>query len=203
MAKYSKDKIQAALKAKGYVFFEDVANKGLDLNIVGVRNSDTGKKVTNAFDDVITVSYKKDGQWIYKEWMNTTDPGTKGVKEYKNAKGVARLVPGQYRSSHNIGLHQGKYEALKQAKAVKVYRDFNKDMVYDESKIQEGVFGINIHKAGADSTYVENWSEGCQVFKKSADFDEFMVIIRNSKDIHGNSFTYTLIESSDLKVDVL
>ena len=59
MAKYSKDKIQAALKAKGYVFFEDVANKGLDLNIVGVRNSDTGKKVTNAFDDVITVSYKK------------------------------------------------------------------------------------------------------------------------------------------------
>jgi hypothetical protein len=72
-------------------------------------------------------------------------------------------------------------------------------MIYDELKIQEGVFGINIHKAGADSTYVENWSEGCQVFKKSADFDEFMVIIRNSKDIHGNSFTYTLIESTDLK----
>jgi hypothetical protein len=64
MAKYSKDKIQAALKAKGYVFFEDAANKGLDLNIVGVRNSDTGKKVTNAFDDVITVSYKKDGAWV-------------------------------------------------------------------------------------------------------------------------------------------
>ena len=59
-------------------------------------------------------------------------------------------------------------------------------------------FGINIHKAGADSTYVENWSEGCQVFKKSADFEEFMTIVRKSKDIHGNSFTYTLIESSDI-----
>jgi hypothetical protein len=32
------------------------------------------------------------------------------------------------------------------------------------------------------------------VFKKSADFDEFMDIIRDARDIHGNSFTYTLIE---------
>ncbi len=65
-------------------------------------------------------------------------------------------------------------------------------------KIQEGVFGINIHKAGADSTYVENWSEGCQVFKRAKDFDEFMAICRKAKDIHGNSFTYTLIETKDI-----
>jgi hypothetical protein len=79
-----------------------------------------------------------------------------------------------------------------------VFRDANKDMTYDEKKISEGVFGINIHKAGADSTYVENWSEGCTVFKKSADFDVFMDIIRKAKDIHGNSFTYTLISTNDL-----
>lgn len=198
MPKYSKEKIEKALKTKGYAWFEDATNKGLDLNIVGVRNSDTGKKVTNVFDDVITVSYKKDGVWIYKEWANTTDPGTKGVKEYHNAAGVARLVPGQYRSSHTLGLHQGKYEALKQLNPVKVYRDANKDMNYDESKIQEGIFGINIHKAGVDSTYVENWSEGCQVFKKSADFDEFMKIAKESAKIHGSKFTYTLIESKDI-----
>jgi hypothetical protein len=198
MAKYSKEKIEAALKAKGHVFFEDAANKGYDLNIVGVRNSDTGKKVTNAFDDVITLSFKKDGAWVYKEWANTTDPGTKGVKEYHNAAGVARLVPGQYRSSHTLGLHQGKYEALKQLNPVKVYRDANKDMTYDETKIAEGVFGINIHKAGADSTYVENWSEGCQVFKKAADFEEFMAICRIAAKIHGAKFTYTLIESKDI-----
>jgi hypothetical protein len=198
MAKYSKEKIEGALKKKGYVWFEDAANKGLDLNIVGVRNSATGKAVTNAFDDVITVSYKKDGQWIYKEWMNTTDPGTKGVKEYKNAKGVARLVPGQYRSSHSIGLHQGKYEALKQLNPVKVYRDNDRNMTYDESKIDTGIFGINIHKAGVDSTFVENWSEGCQVFKRIADFEEFMTICRAAAKIHGNKFTYTLIESKDI-----
>jgi len=194
---YTREQIEGAVKAKGYVWFE--GEKDYDVNIVGVRNSATGQKVTNAFDDTITLSYKVGGQWKFHTWTCTTDPGKKGVMEYHNANGVARLVEGQYRGSHGIGLHQGKYEALRQAKNVKVYRDANKDLNYDENKIQEGVFGINIHKAGADSTYVENWSEGCQVFKRSKDFDEFMAIIRKSRDIHGNSFTYTLIESTDIK----
>ena len=198
MAKYTKEQIEKAVKVKGYAWFDDTSNKGYDLNIIGVRNSSTGKAVTNAFDDVITLSYKENGNWVYKEWMNTTDPGTKGVKEYHNAAGVARLVPGQYRGSHTIGLHQGKYEALKQQKPVKVYRDANKDMTYDESKIQEGIFGINIHKAGKDSTYVENWSEGCQVFKREADFNEFMTICKKAATVWGASFTYTLIESKDI-----
>ena len=199
MSCYTREQIEGAVKAKGYVYFEDVNNKGFDVNIIGVRNSSTGQKVTNAFDDCITLSYKENGEWKFHCWPATTDTGKKGVLEYHNAAGVARLVEGQYRGSHNIGLHQGKYEALRQAKNVKVYRDANKDLNYDENKIAEGVFGINIHKAGADSTYVENWSEGCQVFKKSADFEEFMKICRKARDTHGNSFTYTLIESSDIK----
>jgi hypothetical protein len=193
---YKKEQIENAVKTKGYAWFE---NGDYDVNIVGVRNSTTGNKVTNAFDDFLTISYKEGGQWKFHIWPATTEPGTKGVKEYHNADGVARLVEGQYRGSHTIRLHQGKYEALGQAKNVKVYRDANKDMVFDETKITEGVYGINIHKAGADSTYVENWSEGCQVFKKSADFETFMSICRKARDIHGNSFTYTLIESNDIK----
>ena len=196
---YTREQIEAVVKAKGYAWFDDAANKGFDVNIVGIRNSATGQVVTNAFDDTLTISYKENGQWKFHSWPATTDPGKKGVLEYHNAAGVARLVEGQYRGSHTIRLHQGKYEALGQAKNVKVYRDANKDLNYDENKIQEGLFGINIHKAGADSTYVENWSEGCQVFKKSADFEEFMKICRKSRDIHGNSFTYTLIESTDIK----
>ena len=196
---YTREQIEAAVKAKGYAWFDDASNKGFDVNIVGIRNSATGQVVTNAFDDTLTISYKENGQWKFHSWSATTDPGKKGVLEYHNAAGVARLVEGQYRGSHTIRLHQGKYEALGQAKNVKVYRDANKDLTYDETKIQEGIFGINIHKAGADSTYVENWSEGCQVFKKSANFEEFMTICRKSKDIHGNSFTYTLIESTDIK----
>jgi hypothetical protein len=195
---YTKEQIETAVKSKGHVWFEDTANKGYDVNIVGIRNTATGQKVTNAFDDYLTISYKENGQWKCHVWPATTDPGKKGVMEYHNKDGVARLVEGQYRGSHIIRLHQGKYEALGQDKPVKVYRDANKDMTYDENKITEGVYGINIHKAGADSTYVENWSEGCQVFKKSADFESFMKICRKSKDIHGNRFTYTLIETKDI-----
>jgi hypothetical protein len=195
---YTKEQIETAVKSKGYVWFEDTANKGYDVNIVGIRNAATGQKVTNAFDDYLTISYKENGQWKCHVWPATTDPGKKGVMEYHNKDGVARLVEGQYRGSHIIRLHQGKYEALGQDKPVKVYRDANKDMIYDENKITEGVYGINIHKAGADSTYVENYSEGCQVFKRAADFEEFMKICRKSKDIHGNRFTYTLIETKDI-----
>lgn len=195
---YTREQIEKAIKAKGYIWFEDAANKGFDVNIVGVRNSATGTKVTNVFDDHLTVSYKENGEWKYFIWAATTDPGKKGVMEYHNKDGVARLVPNQYRGSHTIRLHQGKYEALGQQKPVKVYRDANRDLNYDETKITEGIYGINIHKAGQDSQWVENWSEGCQVFKRVKDFDEFMKIAKKAAKIHGNSFTYTLIESKDI-----
>jgi hypothetical protein len=195
---YTREQIEKAVKGKGYAWFE--GTKDYDLNIVGVRNSTTGNKVTNLFDDKITVSYKLNGEWQFHVWNATTDPGKKGVMEYHNAAGVARLVEGQYRGSHSIGLHQGKYKALKQAKPVKVYRDPNRDMTYDETKIAEGIFGINIHRSSATgtSTYVENWSEGCQVFSTVTDFDKFMALCEKASVIHGNSFTYTLIESVDL-----
>jgi hypothetical protein len=120
-----------------------------------------------------------------------------------NKDGVAILKPGQYRGSHKIRLHQGKYEALGQQKPVKVYRDNNKDGKYDmiEENVDEGIFGINIHKAGRrvdGSTQIDKWSAGCQVFSKESDFNEFMEICRKARDIWGNSFTYTLIESNDI-----
>ena len=199
---YTREQIESALKSKGYKWFNDDANKSYDVNIVGVRNNtpSVAKKVTNVFDDHLTISFKDEkGVWQFYCWNATTDPGKKGVQQFSNKNGVARLVEGQYRGSHSLGLHQGKYEALRQAKPVKVWRDKNKDLIFDETIINEGIFGINIHKAGKDSTWVENWSEGCQVFKRVKDFDEFMKIVKKSSKIHGNSFTYTLINSTDIK----
>ena len=196
---FNKDQIEKSVKTKGYAWFEGA---NLDLNIVGVRNLVPGKKVTNVFDDWMTLSYKENGVWKFHQWACTTDPGTKGVKEFSNPNGVARLVAGQYRGSHAIGLHQGKYEALKQAKPVKVYRDKNKDMTFDEAIIQEGIFGINIHRSNpkTESEFVENWSEGCQVFKRVKDFNVFMEIVNKAAKITGNSFTYTLLNSTDITV---
>jgi hypothetical protein len=197
---YTKEQIKNAVEAKGYVWFDDEKNKGFDVNIVGIRNSSVGNTVTNVFDDYMTLSYKENGVWKFHQWAITTDPGTKAVKEFHNPNGVARVVPNQYRGMWAVGLHQGKYEAMRQVKPVKVFRDKNKDMTFNETVIQEGIFGINGHRSNptTESSYVENWSEGCQVFKRVKDFSEFMSIINKSKNIHGNSFTYTLLTSADI-----
>jgi hypothetical protein len=201
---YTREQIEAAVKTKGYVWFSDNSNKSYDVNIVGVRNSSTGNKVTNVFDDTLTISFKDEkGAWQFYLWSATTDPGKKSMLEWKKmgiTGGCARLVAGQYRSVWKIDKHQGKYDALCQRNGkVKVYRDSDLDLEYDEDKITEGIYGINIHKAGQDSTWVENWSAGCNVFKRVKDFDVFMKIVKASAKIHGNSFTYTLIESKDIK----
>ena len=193
--KYTAAQIKTAVISKGYKWFE---GKDYLLNIVGARNSETGQKVTNLFDDHITLTYTVNGEEKFHCWPATTDPGTKGVMKFGNKAGVARLVEGQYIDSHIMRLHAGKYEALGQNKPVKVFRDADRNMVYAEDRTQEGLFGINIHKAGADSTFVENWSEGCQVFKRSADFEEFMAICRKARTANGNKFSYTLIESNDV-----
>jgi len=177
--------LKATMAAKKYAFFE---NGEYNINIIGIRNSSTGNKVTNAFDDKLVVAYKLDGVWIVKEYPITTD----------NGGGTARLVCNQYRGSHAIGLHQGKYEALKQCGPVTVYRDYSKDGIYQTDKTETGVFGINIHKAGVDSTRVDDWSHGCQVFKRVADFNEFMLLAKKAATFHGNRFSYTLLESKDL-----
>lgn len=194
---YTREQVEVAVKAKGYAWFE--GEKDYDVNIVGIRNLQPSKHVTNVFDDTLTISYKKDGVWQFHEWAITTDPGKKAMLQYSNPKGVAILVPGQYRGSHMIGLHQGKYEALKQQRPVKVWRDKDKDMEYDWVDEDTGIFGINIHRSNplTESTYVENWSEGCQVFKRINQFNTFMDICRLARNIHGNSFTYTLLTSDD------
>jgi hypothetical protein len=199
---YTRQQIERAVKAKNYVWFEDSTNKGYDVNIVGVRLNipSVADKVTNVFDDCLTISYKDEkGVWQFYCWNATVDPGKKGVMQFSNKNGVARLVPGQYRGVWRIDKHQGKYDALCQRNGnVTVYRDKDKNMMFDETKTDTGMFGINIHKAGQDSTWVENWSEGCQVFKRVKDFDEFMKICRKSAKVHGNRFNYTLLESTDI-----
>jgi hypothetical protein len=202
---YTREQIEEAVKSKGYKWFEDHNNKGYDVNIVGIRNNATKGRVTNAFDDHITISYKVGGEWQFHCYKCTTDPGSHWVKNILSESGVAVLKPGQYRSSHKLRLHQGKYMALGQQKPVKVYRDNNLDNKYDlnENSLEEGIFGINIHRAtgrtGGTSTRVDKWSAGCQVIANNNDWHEFLDICQTAREIWGNSFTYTLIESKDIK----
>ena len=198
---YTREQVEAAVKAKGYKSFE---NGDLNVNIVGIRNMEAGERVTNKFDDHLTISYKIDGEWCYEIFNCTTDPGDDWMDKPMNEKGCAILVPGQYKGSHKLRLHQGRYLALGQQRSVKVYRDRDKDGKYDfdPSTIDEGLFGINIHRAtkhaGKTSTYVDKWSAGCQVIASNDDWHCFLDICQAARDAWSNNFTYTLLESTDL-----
>jgi hypothetical protein len=82
---YTREQIKKAVESKGYKWFNDDSNRGYDVNIVGVRNTSPAvyKKVTNVFDDFLTITFKDEkGVWQFYCWMATCDPGKKGVQRF-------------------------------------------------------------------------------------------------------------------------
>lgn len=196
---YTREQIEKAVLSKGYKWF---TGDNYDVNIVGVRKN-TANKVTNSFDDLVTISYKDEtGKWHFEAFPATTDPGIYWMNNLLNERGTAILVPGQYRGTYKIGKHQGSYIALVQHKPVQVYRDNNEDGVYDmrPESIHTGMFGINIHRSNSvrTSTQVDKWSAGCQVLANPDNFDKLMEVAGKASKQWGNSFTYTLLQESDL-----
>jgi len=134
----------------------------------------------------------------------TTDPGEYWLKNPQNADGTAILPNGQYRSSWQLGKHQGKYEALVQRKPVPVWRDNSKDGKIDYAELESpnsGFYGINIHRSNPynESYLVGRWSAGCQVFKKVSEYEEFLELCRDAANLYGNSFTYTLLTEEEIR----
>ena len=129
----------------------------------------------------------------------STDNTLSIIRSYKDQR--INVITNEHNlvQSLNLGLKEakGKYIALVQNRPVAVYRDRNKDSVYDieAATINTGVFGINLHHAGADSTEVNNWSAGCQVIARLRDFQQLMSIVSKQK---ASSYTYTLIKEEDL-----
>lgn len=190
--------VLAAMQQLGYT----IVTRANELNIIGVR---TDNAVPNQFDDVIHVVFTDDtGQWKILSFAATTDPGAYWLKKLMNPKGTAILKPGQYRNSHRIGLHRGKYEALVQQNPVTVWRDVNRDNRLDHTNGTEetGLFGINIHRAHPAGVTVDvnDHSAGCQVLASIADFNQLMALARKHRSLYGNNFTYTLLDKRDAKL---
>ena len=178
MKKYSYKELEAEFARLGYTWPK--------MHVIGVRSKANEK---NKFDDTI---YVVDGV-IMHVFTGTTNPGTHWLKNLLNRKGAAVLKPGQYVDSWKIGLHQGKYEALVQAKPITVYRDGDKDDLAEEQGVEDtGMFGINIHRANpsAISSIIDKWSAGCQVLNNPT---EFASMLKACKDSKLTSFTYTLL----------
>jgi len=190
--------IKAMIK-KGYEVFES-DSKPFNLNIVGVRDS---SPKTNFFNDSLSVFWKYEGQWNMLTFQATTLAGLKYLKTPMNPKGCAILVPNQYKGVWKLDGHgKTKYTALCQRNGeVEVYRDSDKDNEYDmiEANTEKGYFGINIHRASqGERETVDGYSAGCQVIQNSDEFDVFIEICKKSEKYWGNSFSYTLLNQSDL-----
>lgn len=195
---------------KGYKIFDN-DSKNYNLNIWGIRNSNG---VPNLFDDFIVDFWKYKGQWNIRTFPATTDPGLYWLNNPMSKLGVAIVKEGQYPGLWQIGLHQGSYKALVQKSPITVIRDNDKDNIldFDATTTETGIFGINNHRANDNgkSINVDKWSAGCQVMQnkeifhpenpavKVHEFDYHLHLCEQASAIHGNSFTYTLINSNDL-----
>ena len=190
--------IKAAMRSKNYLVFG--SEKGYDLNLFGIRTADNR---ANSFNDIVGVMYMYDGRWNSFCFPATTDPGLYWREHPMNVDGTAILKPGQYRGAYKVGEHKG-YPALQQLSPLSVYRDSNKDNILDmdESTVQKGMFGINIHRASSHrgSTQVDKWSAGCQVLQDPLQFEFLMSLAKKAANIFGNSFTYTLLTEDDFKL---
>lgn len=143
--------IRKLLKRKGYdAIIKDntvyaVAVRGYYLNTMG----QPGKNDFNQYDDMVA--------WIWPNGIAAfnynTDPTRLGWNP-NAGKNMAMLAPGIYTFVKRK--HKGKYDAFGQGtNKVAVYRC---DVSGKVTSIEEGLFGINIHYGGKNSTS----SEGCQ-----------------------------------------
>lgn len=190
------------MESLGFAVFE---NGPFDLNLFGIRSKNL---TAGKFDDLLGCAWLDGNVWRVQYWPATTDPGVyHGELATHNPDGAAILAPGQYRSAYKIGPHGStKYAALVQQgkNPVTIYRDKTGDdrLDFDESTLETGYFGINIHASSMNpyedekvTENVQNWSEGCQVHATSTGFRSMMSLCHKQIEHHPtwNFFTYTLL----------
>lgn len=197
MKPVSLDQVRLAFAAKGHEFFE---NGDYNINIIGIRSKDLH---SNKFNDLMCVAFKCSETWVFLQFDATTDPGLTHRLKPINSKGVGFLCEGQHRGAFQLGMHQGKYMALVQAKALPVYRDNDRDELLepDDSKIDRGWHGCNIHRANEyrESIQVDTWSAMCQVVASPWEYDLLINTCQLSAEKYGNNFTYTLLNERDIE----
>ena len=188
------ERVMCAMRTHGHSIDD---KGGRTLNIVGLRSP---VRKAGQFDDWICVFWRSFGQWQFRAYPATTDPGRKYLLaplEKVDHKGTAILKAGQYKRCYSIGKH-GSYTALVQVGRVAVHRDNNRDKYLDLTSNVERSWktGINIHRAHSKKLKWEvgDYSAGCQVFQDPREFVQFMRIVRRFRRTYGNRFTYTLID---------
>jgi hypothetical protein len=191
------NQLTTAMKTAGHKLF---SRGDYNLNFIGVR-SDNRK--ANTFNDVFCVVFKVANQDVLLQFSCTTDPDMYYRQNPLNSKGTARVKTGQYRGLWQLGRHQGKYPALVQVANITVYRETlaNTDLDLSDINTETGLFGINCHRASEHgiANTVDKFSAGCQVIQHPEEYRLLINLCHIAAAKHGNSFTYTLLNQSDLE----
>lgn len=159
------------------------------------------QNITGRHDDVMIVhgilpeakgGFER-GALVARTFPASVDPGIKYTKHPVNARGCAHLCNGQWR--YTTGIHRG-HHAFVQAEQVRIWRDKNRDGVYEDGeKFTTGHYGINIH-ASAPHKSDDPWSAGCQVIEGGWDGDywrRFHAVMLTFGIVRRIGFYYTLI----------
>lgn len=171
------------------------------LNIIGIRHPEK----VNAFNDELYYFwYSNLGELQGTTVLGgfTTDPGKYYLNNPLTDSGCAILEEGFYPKLWKYGYHRNKYPALVQNSACKVYRDGNRDDIldYDATSSEEGIFGINLHRANQSitSTRVDKWSAGCQVIASPVEFNDLMTKVEIAVNLGQVEFPYLLLNINSL-----
>lgn len=173
--------------------------KGMD--VFGGRTNDA----PDEWNDVCVVFSVDSGgaPRVIGRWQATVDPGRVYVQQPINAKGAARIKPGQYKA-WRVGTHRGQHEALVQTGGVvTVYRDANRDYSGEGDAEETGYFGINQH-GGYDLGLVGRASAGCLVRRFMNEHAQFMNAVKQDARYKfsrgGYVFMTSILTADDLEV---
>lgn len=172
------------------------------MNPNGTLNSDK----PNSFNDLrLVIQIVGRTPKIIGIWEATTEPGYHYTYNPMNPKGAARIKFGQYKAwkvkTHGINSSEP-HEALVQVSDITVHRDFNKDMIRTDDKLDTGRFKINQHH-GFDypRNNIKYASAGCLVGRTRKGHREFMRLIKQDWRYQSNrnyKFMTTIIAGDDL-----
>lgn len=210
-------KILDAMSSKNY----QIIDKPYYLNIVSIRYQYEGDVYSNQFKDRMWAIWKNnEGLWEFNSWSISTIPGLymnkkNGLKmktwcKSNRPKGLGILVPAQYQNIYKF-FESEEPKNLSKVKARPTFRSIDKQLAYRDKSFdsdiisysnkdlpEKGNHGMFIHRGFPGGSLVNNWSEGCQVFSREADYDQLCELARNHIKIYGNSFDYTLMTSKDV-----
>lgn len=194
--KFCLQTISALYKSKGYNWGE--------FNIFGIRTVKNGDRVPNTFSDIIGVAYYEPRllRWIYSEHDATTIAGLFYFRNPMRVVGTGILAEGFYEDCWRLGLHKGQYDALIQVRPMLVYRDGDKDDIFEiVGEPRPELAGINLHRAHDRNTIhtVGAYSALCQVIQSPDEYNELVKVWKARRALQNKqTYSYALFNIDEV-----